>query len=1183
MASLINSLYYVSPYATPPPGVTVAGVTLQTDPAQSPTPNTITSPVLVIRLRLADSPTVIGVSATSGVGTSTISANYQPAFPLSATESYMIDVMWVTSGTLPENIDWNSAVTSAPVIAAEVALEGASYNGSSVIAKVSYGASSIAVGAQVNVYVLSSGTYVKVGSAQAQGSYVTVPVNAAGYPQVFFINALAVIPTTNAGASGSFAAPFSQGPPTIIGQYSGVPQAAKTLNKATYNGQNLLLSWTLDTVSGCVAPDSSLIEVLASGAVIASFKGGPASASISLDLSGQTNVTVQLSTVYNNIGSVPLSISLITTAPTVKVPTVSGASVTATVTVPAGFSAQAYLMDGDTVIIGPETVVSGNVTFNYATAGMVGLSIVANNCSADMTITGPQSIPAVLLAATPVLSSALIRINPSDATKWLVDVIWDRLPDAAQNVSSYTITLFQGSTSLATQTISGTATSLSIAATDIIPAKEQSITLYATGRSGGHSPTQTLAAIFSPPLLTSLTTTQEQISATWTAPAIPAGNTLPVTYQPVISLNGTTIYSGDSTPSKRGAIPLAGISIPTSGDVIVTVNIALGPVILQTAASMATTCSASPILYAPISRPVTAAALTNLSTLNWTAVSGATAYTINFTDGTQQTNIATNSFKLTNALSPGSQSGYTVQSTGTSNGIPITGPPSALAWVPTNPANVSVVRFNGSTVYASWDAVAEALCYNYSVYDNASPANSAYSGTTNQTFASFTPTTISSSALYTVYVQPVMNTGTGLTGATSNLFTPGIFLSQQPASSAYPYIYAAQNMAALGTTLAGPVAQSIVVYLPELGDAAGALGIAAITVDPFTIEPSGNVALPYKLTIAGDTMAWDFTTSPIRATLQSSYVDFLNKLETPGDDLAGATPYGVSLVQAAIACALPQTFAEQLYYNFGFSTVSTVGAAYIDLRPGMVLRVYASDYISIAQNSLPSWINGYAGATIMDFEIGSYTTSSNWRTGFDGFLNALSAQGALSVSSPATSTGDAQAGLAGAVDLYYPQFVQPFYRLYIPSAISTPWANGSNLTDANFTLVAANSFSDLQGTTVNPSNYPTAYFRGRSIVVVMIKVLVNGNERLVSVGTSIGNLLEQLGMRPSATSPALQQVRIYRSIVPVTNGMQANGPFGSQLELRIDWNGLTIYSNGNGLDSLSAPLLPGDQVFTEQF
>lgn len=1184
MSSVITSLYYVSPYSSLPANISAAGITLRTDPAQSPTPAGIKNPVLVMRLRLATGDVIIGISATSGLGTGPTLAVYQPPFPLSATESYMIDVIWVPSGTLPENIDWNTAVTAAPVIAAGVSLVSAGFNGTVLNAQLAYSGNGAKSGAQVSLYSLSGGTYVRIGIAQTETTNVSVTATNLSYPAVYFISVQAAIPVTNPGAAGSFSAPFSLGPPSVINSFSAIPQKALNISAAGYNGKSMTLSWTLNALTASIAPDSSLVQVLSNGTVMASIKGGPQSATIPLDVLGQTGITVQINTILNNISSAALTFSPITAAPVVSNaiidPGVVGGMVRANVTtVPSGPVVQAWLMDGDKVLAGPSVAVNGLVSFGYDVAGMVGVSIVAAATSADGTISGPKSSPAILLASAPVLQSTVIYIDPSDATQWRIDAAWSRLPDAAENVNSYTVAVLLDNTIVATKTVTGTSATLRFATSAIGNTKTQIIQLYATGITGGRSLVQQSTAIFTAPQLNALVTTASQIMVDWTAPPVIAASALPAVYQPVVMYGGNIVYRGVETEATQGLISLPDLYLPLNKDILVLVNVAIGPVMLQADPRITDRCSAVPILSAPGIAPVSTLVMENISTLNWSAVTGASAYTINFTTGDTVSNVSKTSYPLTGPQKAGSGIGYTILATGSSNGVPVSGPPSALAFVPTNAANVSSVRFDGDICNVSWDAVPDVISYNIFLLDAA--ANTAYSGTATGTSLSF-PFAADPTKEYNVYVQPVMNNGTGLTGATLPLFNTGLFLSRQPASAAYPYMYPAENMAALGTAIANPVPQAITLYLPELGAAPGALGTDPIVVNPFTVEPSGTNNLPYKLTIAADALVWEFNTTGIRASLQSAYINFLKKIELPGNSLPGATPYGISLVQAAIAGMMPQTFAEQLYYNFGFSTVSTVGAGFVDLRPGMILRVLASDYINIAQSGLPSWINGYSGGNVMDMEIGGYNTGTEWLTGFDAFLSTLSAQGLLHVSSPAASVNSVQAGLANPIDLYYTQFVQPFYRLYFPSAISSAWGTGSNATGSNFTLAAAASYSVLQNTTVNPADFSTAYFRGRAIIEVMIKVLVNGNERIVPIGTTVGNLLEQLGVKPIATSPVLKQLRVYRSIAAAITSTDAQTTLGPQMELRVDWKGLTDYSTGYGLNAMSAPLLPGDQIFTNE-
>lgn len=1174
MSNLIQSLFYASPYAELPPGVGTAGINLATDPKQSPTPSTVKNPVLVIRLRMANSDVVIGTSATSGAGTSVIFANFQPDFPLSATESYMLDIIWVPLGTPPANIDWTTAVTSAPITAATVSILSASYNNNIITAQVAYGPSGVGVGTQVDVWSLNDGIYVNVGSAQSQETIVSVPVNLSGYSPVLFLSAEAVIPASNIGGGGSFTAPFSQGPPTIISANTGIPQPVRAISAANYDGNSLNLSWSLQDIAGNVAPDSSIIQLFFNNKLVATFKGGPNSANISLDLQGQTGYSVQVSTVSNNLASAPVSSLLVTQAPIVSNVTanITAQTITATVTTAANTSAQAWLMEGAIVLAGPVVPNGNTVTFSYNAAGRVGLSVVASTTASTGVVTGPRSAPVILLATAVVLKNARIYTNPADATQWSIAMEWLPLPDQPQNILSYTAAITSNSTPITSINTTGTTALLTVAKSSIDSTKPQTLQLSATGVSGGTSPVQNTTAIFAPPLLTSLTTNASQIIATWNPPAVLPANSQP-SYQVVVASGGVILFTSPATFATSASIPLVNLAIPVSGNVSVMINLQSGPVLLITDPNMNVASSGVPILRTPVVTAVTTDAITNLSTLHWNAVPAATGYIVSLSSGVPQT-VSQTQLPLNVVQPVGAVLGFSVQATTNSNGISITGPATVQTWVPTQVGNIADVRFNGSTAAITWEPVPGALGYTVSIFDNSNPAKLVFTTTTTNTSIN-TPLTVNNALVYTVYLQPVTTAGTGLSQSLP-LFSSGIFLSQQPASVTYPYLYSADALSSLGSGIALPTPRLITLLLPELGAAPGALGTDPINIGPFTIQPSGNSALPYQLTIAADNNVWGFTKNAIRLDLQSSYVAFLTMIEHPAieNPPPGITQYGINLVQAAIAAALPQTFAEQLYYNFGLSTSSGSGAGYVDLRPGMVLRVMASDYINITANGLPSYIKGYAGGSTLDIEISSYMGASSWLTGFDSFFNVLSAASVLSVDPPAISSANyVQAGIAAAADLYFPQFLQPFYRLFFPTSISIPWDNGTNTTNTNFAIAAAPDYRSLQTITNDPAKNATAYFRGRAIVEVMIRVIVNGNEKLVPIGTTLGNLLEQLGSRPVSTSAAFNQVKVLRSVAAAltSSGIQ---------EIRLDYNGMQTYSYGTGLNTFSLPLLCGDQIFT---
>ena len=1151
-------------------------------PVPPPLPEDLGTPqqwILVARLRMATDPSiVIGYSPTEGNLTSLTRAVVQPTIPLSATDSYMLDAVFEKYGKPITGIKWDNPLVMAPVIAAQVNILSASLDATAttLTASLEYGITSVPTGARVNVYSFSGGTYINIGSNQTQANVITVPVNRKSNPPVYFLSSQAVISTTNVGDSGAFIEPFSLGPPTTITDLSGIPQAAKSISYATYNGKTLMVGWDLDTQPGAVAPGSSRVQILSHGEVINTFSGGPASAIIPLEVYGRT-LTVQVNTVANNLNSAPISFNLITEAPTVTnvTTTKQAGKVTASVaTVPTGLGVQAFLMDGSKVLAGPVTASNGEVSFDANVSGLVGVNIIAQATDpGNVQIVGPQSQGAVLLATAPAIKSAVIYTNSANTAQWKIYLDWDRLPDAAGNITSYTVSLEQNGSTLASQTTSGTWASVTIDKSAIVANQSQTIKFFATGITGGVSPSQALSAVFTPPTLKTLTASRNQLVVDWEAPSIPAGDPMPVSFRAVVFANNTQVYRGSETRAYSTAVPLANVP---AGNIVVMVECALGPVALLPDPGMPAGSSATPILTSPFIDAATADPLTNISTLNWSAVGGGTnGYIVNFSTGTSQDS-NTNSLKLTQAQQPGTQLGYTVQAKGISNGVALVGPPSEMAFVPTNVTTISWIRFDGSNVSMAWSAVDDATGYNVFVFDDANVQ--AYSGSTTQTSIQFA---VPAGKTYSAYVQPQIINGTALRAATATpLFSGGIFVSQQPSTTASPYTYISQSLAALGSSTTNPPAQTVVLYLPEICAKPGDLGSNAITIPPFTIETSGQSALPYKLTIANSPIAWTFNTAAIRTQLQTNYVNFLKAVEKPSQTLAGATPYGISLVQAAIACALPQTFTELLYYNFGFNTSANVGAGCIDLRPGMILRVVSSDYYNTGQTQ-PPYLNGFSGAHFQDYEIGSYASGQNWITGFDAFLNMLAAQGMLTVSPP-TAQSYSQSAMAAAVDLYYPQFVRPFYRLYFPSSITNPQGPGSNSTQLNFTLVSAAKYAELQSSTVNPANYNTAYFRGRTIVHVMIRILVNGCERVVPVGTTLGNLLEQLGLRPSTVSPVFNQLRLFRSVlgaITSTNPLETMAP---KLEVKLNWSGFPVYATGNGLNATSVPLLPGDEIITDK-
>ncbi|MNJ46041.1 hypothetical protein D3C77_411610 [compost metagenome] len=280
---------------------------------------------------------------------------------------------------------------------------------------------------------------------------------------------------------------------------------------------------------------------------------------------------------------------------------------------------------------------------------------------------------------------------------------------------------------------------------------------------------------------------------------------------------------------------------------------------------------------------------------------------------------------------------------------------------------------------------------------------------------------------------------------------------------------------------------------------------------------------------------------------------------------------------------MPQTFEETLYYGFGLSFPSaelgvTLGS--VDLRPGMILRVSASPHQAISASAALRQSNGYIDGPMAVYEIGQFVDSSgNITTGWDSFVGQLVAGGALSVNPPpAHATAQQMGGVADAADLYFPAFIAPFYRLFVPSSLESASDPASTAPPSNFTLAAANSFtalssaSNAQGGTV-----PVAYFRGRAVPRACLRVTLDGSPLVVPVGTTVANLLAQAGHMPMAAPLPIRGIHLLRGLgAAVLDPRAAAG--ATHWPLRLDWHGLGHY--GPGWTPLSLPLLPGDRVTT---
>jgi hypothetical protein len=270
---------------------------------------------------------------------------------------------------------------------------------------------------------------------------------------------------------------------------------------------------------------------------------------------------------------------------------------------------------------------------------------------------------------------------------------------------------------------------------------------------------------------------------------------------------------------------------------------------------------------------------------------------------------------------------------------------------------------------------------------------------------------------------------------------------------------------------------------------------------------------------------------------------------------------------------MPQTFAETLYYAYGFNTT----AGTVDLRPGTILRVSADPYQYIATATQEGAGNGFVSGPTLEFEISSYLSGGNRIVGFDAFFAQLVAAQAITMTAPQLDQSSwQQPAVADAADLFFTTFQQPFYRLFAPSTLQTPWETGSDIPGSNMAIAAAANFTNLSTATNTNGGTASAlaYFGGRAVTRLCIRVSIMGNDHVVPIGTSVRNALDMLGIGPPSAAVVLAGLTLSRALGGVVLDPIALYDLRRRYRVRFDWNALAIY--GQGSDALDLPLLHGD-------
>lgn len=1177
---VFQQVYYINPFATIPPGWSQTGVVVDVDQPGDPT-----NLVLAGRLRLETAEVMVTLGATP------TQVRLLPQAPLSATASYAVDVQWVTTGTDPANINWsNTAITStSPVVTAYLQLfSGQLVSGQLRVAFEPGAGGIVPTGANLTIF---DDLGRSAGFTRVEGSAGDVSFTPGNKPP-YRLYLQGVLPTAGSG-TGTFAEPYSLGP---LSSGIHLPTAAPKITALAYDGATLRASWQALTLAANAGPISFHLLAQGSDGSVIEVPAGPTGGSVTLGASGADSWSVSGRMVQGRIvGLAGTAVDALTATPAVSAVEIAGQQVAANVALPAeapaGSVARGYLRAGETIVAGPVDAAGGVLTFDFEAAGTQGLSVVAQAyTTGSPSLAGPLGSAVPVLSRAPTLRSVSIATDPSDSTKWSIAASWDPAQDP--QVTGYELAL-NGGTPVVTD---GTSATLSVAKSAITdPAN--SVTVTAMGIGGSRSPAAEQAVLFRGPLLastavtgatvTGTTMTGDALQASWAAPTAPGGVT-ELGYVVVVhdSTSDAEVYRSAPVSALSASLPLEELALQKEGDYTVGLLVVSGILVFD-AGSDGTAKTRAPILLATVEGFYSITnALSGVVTLLWTALSGASEYRVQLGEAAPVT-VTGASYSLPSAPTPNQSLAVRIAADSSQDGVTAAGPFAGPWPVLTAQTSLVAVGYDGTEAEVSWVPVAGATGYAVSVLkDGSSVVGSPATAGATAASVRFTPGLTDTTKTYTVVVQvtagPSSGASTGPPSPAMDLFAPAFFLSRVAASTAYPYLFPARTLAQATATTLGTSGSDVVLYLGDLGGGTTLHGLpisstpATGSTSAFTLATSSGSTRPYRLTIVGAGAAWAFGANPMRTDLAGEYVGFLRAVEN-----AGAVPWGISQLQLTIARAMPQTFQEVLYYSYGL-TFPGSGATYgsVDLRPGMVLRVASSDYMSVGGTSSSTWLAGYTGTTVNDYEVASYQRAGGWLVGMDAFIAQLAANGALTVGAPPSDPSAAQeGGLAESADLFYPSFQQPFYRLFIPSSLLSASGSGSTSTASNFTLAAADNYAALTTSVNVPSATNTvAYFRGRSVLKILIRVRLDGSELLLPVGTTVGNLLDRLASQPASAAAALVGLELKRSLGPVAFSESAALDAGQSWPVQLAWDGLQVY--GPTWNALSMPLLHGDSLTT---
>lgn len=942
--------------------------------------------------------------------------------------------------------------------------------------------------------------------------------------------------TVTVQAIGNLATGITTGSVTVITETVAV-------TSVLYDGTSVTVTWDVASTSGA----TYIVELLGGGAVLTSLAVSGTSAVIPAALSGPASVRV---TVVSGIatGNSGAAMSVITEIPVITAIAASATQVVATLSGSTGY--QGYLYQGATIVAGPTASVTANnvttITFAAVVAPQYRYTVVAQAVgSPATTFAGPLSPPSDLISVVPEVTAL-----DYDGTE--VTAEWSAVLDP--DVSGYAVTLSVDGVPQTPQFTSSTQMAFAIDASKANTISVQAVSDIALG------PPSASASV----LTTELTMTSALYDgATLTAGWSGAGSGASVVV--VVSSGAQSVAQFLATGSSGSF----GIDLSETEAYSVTAFVTSGiasaapasaVAVIAASPSVSNIAADSDDVVVTITPPAQTAGITGYQASLYLG----TALVAGPVNATSTAGVV--SATLTYSVQPQLAYSVLVNAIG-ATAANYSGPLSEA--FPVISAVVASVDsdYDGTNVIAAWSPVAADGVTGYRMTVLQLPAKTSVGSFDTASTEAAVTVSLALGTDYAVVVQALGAGGIGPQSAQSNPLAHSVgYFFPDSATSEYAYLFRGD--------IRGPAVDNVTLYLPDIF--LNPLS-ANLVSGGFEISATAQgTALPYQLTvdISGSPSAWTMTGNGIRPLLQADIQNLYSQVAPL------AQPGGLALLQQVIAAGLPFNFAESLYYAYGLDGQN----GFVDLQPGMRLRIDYENYQLTTNNSASNKLNGYAGTSTSYYDIVAMTTVGAYLpVAFDAFLAQLAVPTAVA------NTG----GAGGIIDLQGPAYVLPYFRLFYPPTFPSSDSAGALGSGQNAVILGASTYASLAAATTQYLIDQTftgvggivwTYFRGRAALMIEIQVFVNGVPVWVPLGTSVGQLLQRSGALPFNEATTVSSFAYHRSLGNVVDTPAQVVPvyeLGRSNVVHFGFNALDQVQYTGGLTPFDLPVLMGDSLTLE--